>query len=447
MLLNELFEGWSQKYKRSIDCNNPKGFSQRAHCAGRQKTNEADGKNTHLDHAEELIFMHGNSGLNRVVSGFTELLKSITKGEGGEVSVTTKWDGSPAIFAGTDPEDGKFFVGTKGVFAKGAKLNKSPEDIERNHPDTVKNGEPVSKQGLRDKLYASLRSFQNLNIPGVIQGDLLFTRGDLKRVRVNGKPHIAFKPNTITYVVPADSDLAKRMQNADIGIVWHTSYEGATLPDMTAKFGFDSDVLQPDPKVWYTDARIKDVSGQVQMSKEDAGAIAAAIQDLKSTAIDDKAFKELNDSLPFDLIVELKAHANTPIRSGKALEADPKKFAQNFVKRLQDQTATAISKLKSGPEGSAAQKRMERLKHIESVLGQNMSVIENMYTAYLKTESVKMMFQKHMKSIRAMDSFIQQPDGSFRVTDPEGFVVVDRTGNAMKIVDRLEFSATNFIKD
>ena len=29
--------GWSQKYKKSIDCNNPKGFSQKAHCAGRKK--------------------------------------------------------------------------------------------------------------------------------------------------------------------------------------------------------------------------------------------------------------------------------------------------------------------------------------------------------------------------------------------------------------------------
>ena len=29
--------GWSKKYKRSIDCNNPKGFSQKAHCAGRKK--------------------------------------------------------------------------------------------------------------------------------------------------------------------------------------------------------------------------------------------------------------------------------------------------------------------------------------------------------------------------------------------------------------------------
>jgi hypothetical protein len=44
-----LEEKWSQKYKRSINCNNPKGFSQKAHCQGRKKNedieeNFADGK-------------------------------------------------------------------------------------------------------------------------------------------------------------------------------------------------------------------------------------------------------------------------------------------------------------------------------------------------------------------------------------------------------------------
>ena len=33
-------EAWSEKYKKSIDCNNPKGFSQKAHCAGKKKNNE-----------------------------------------------------------------------------------------------------------------------------------------------------------------------------------------------------------------------------------------------------------------------------------------------------------------------------------------------------------------------------------------------------------------------
>ena len=35
--LNSIDEKWTKKYKKSINCSNPKGFSQKAHCAGRRK--------------------------------------------------------------------------------------------------------------------------------------------------------------------------------------------------------------------------------------------------------------------------------------------------------------------------------------------------------------------------------------------------------------------------
>ena len=354
---------------------------------------------------------------------------------------------SPAIFTGIDPTDGRFFVGTKGVFAKNAKLNKSPVDIEQNHPDVQRGDETVSKEGLRDKLNAALANLKDLGISGIVQGDLLFTRDDLRTVTIDGEQYIAFKPNTITYVVPADSDLAKKMQAAEIGIVFHTSYSGDSIENMTASFGFDSSNLKPSPRVWFTDARIRDVSGQVQLDQNSADAIRSALVDLKNTPIDSAAFNRLNDQLPFDLIAELKAHANTPIRSGAALEQDPKRFATDFVSRTKNKFETAVSKLKTGAEGAAGQRKLQQLASILDLLNQNLTVIANMYSAYLKAESVKMMFQRKMRNIRALDSFIEQPDGSFRVTDPEGFVIVDRMGNAMKIVDRLEFSAANFLKD
>jgi len=122
----------------------------------------SEAKNTHLDHAEELIFMYGQDGLNRVVSTYSKLLSTLD-GDGGGDAITTKWDGAPAIFAGVDPEDGEFFVGTKGVFAKSPKLNKKPADIEKNHADVTKNGEEISKKGLRDKLYASLEHLKMIN--------------------------------------------------------------------------------------------------------------------------------------------------------------------------------------------------------------------------------------------------------------------------------------------
>jgi hypothetical protein len=354
---------------------------------------------------------------------------------------------SPAVFTGIDPTDGRFFVGTKGVFAKNAKLNKSPVDIEQNHPDVQRGDETVSKEGLRDKLNAALANLKDLGISGIVQGDLLFTRDDLRTVTIDGDQYIAFKPNTITYVVPADSDLAKTMQAAEIGIVFHTSYSGDSIENMTASFGFDSSNLKPSPRVWFTDARIRDVSGQVQLDQNSADAIRRALVDLKNTPIDSAAFNRLNQQLPFDLIAELKAHANTPIRSGAALEQDPKRFASDFVSRTKNKFETAVSKLKTGAEGAAGQRKLQQLASILDLLNQNLTVIANMYSAYLKAESVKMMFQRKMRNIRALDSFIEQPDGSFRVTDPEGFVIVDRMGNAMKIVDRLEFSAANFLKD
>lgn len=244
----------------------------------------SEAKNTHLDHAEELIFMYGQDGLNRVVSTYSKLLSTLD-GDGGGDAITTKWDGAPAIFAGVDPEDGEFFVGTKGVFAKSPKLNKKPADIEKNHADVTKNGEEISKKGLRDKLYASLEHLKTLGISDVVQGDLLFTRDDLKEVKIEGKKYIAFKPNTITYVVPVDSDIAREMLSSELGVVFHTNYTGDTLSDMSARFGYDASNLNKSSKVWYTDARIKDVSGQVNLSKSEISAIKTGINELSSLSI------------------------------------------------------------------------------------------------------------------------------------------------------------------
>lgn len=418
-----------------------KGFHQRMKSLSDAKLEED--KNTHLDHAEELVFNQGTEGIKRIVSTFSQLLGTIDGGQSGD-SITTKWDGSPAIFAGKDPEDGQFFVGTKGVFAKTPKLNKSKEDIQRNHPDTVKGGEQVDKSELRNKLYRSLEGLKDLNIEGVLQGDMLFTREDLKEVNIDGEKMLAFKPNTITYVVPANSQTAKDMKSADMGIVFHTSYAGDSIADMKASFGFDSSSLTPSSKVWFTDARIKDVSGQVQMSEKEVGAIKSALKDLSSMAVDERAFKIIDAQLPLNLKTELKAHANKPIRSGEAFQPDANKFAKDFYTKIHDTYEKAIEKLKTGREGPAGQRKVAQQQEMLQFIEDNAQSIATMYTAYLKVEAIKMMFQRKMRDIKSIDSFIEQPDGSFKVTDPEGFVIVDHLGRAMKIVDRLEFSAANF---
>ena len=48
-------EGWSEKYKKSIDCSNPKGFSQKAHCAGRKKRKQENTMNFSKKQIREMI--------------------------------------------------------------------------------------------------------------------------------------------------------------------------------------------------------------------------------------------------------------------------------------------------------------------------------------------------------------------------------------------------------
>ena len=127
-----------------------------------------------------------------------------------EVNMTVKWDGAPAIFAGQDPSDGKFFVAKKSVFNVNPKLYKSAAEI-----DADLSGD------LNAKFKVALAEFSKLGITGVIQGDLMFT--DLNTENIDGESMYTFQPNTIVYAVPVDSDLGKTMNKAKIGVVWHTT--------------------------------------------------------------------------------------------------------------------------------------------------------------------------------------------------------------------------------
>ena len=85
--------------------------------------------NKHLEHPEDSILQ----GRRVAIDAIKELV-TVTK-------LSVKWDGAPAIVFGTNPENGKFFVGTKSVFNKRKiKINYSHEDIDQNHQCCVLNG-------------------------------------------------------------------------------------------------------------------------------------------------------------------------------------------------------------------------------------------------------------------------------------------------------------------
>ncbi len=76
----------------------------------RELTEDKGGKNLHLEHLEDEIINYGIDG-GRAALNFLRSLRDMLAGASrSSVNMTVKWDGAPAIFAGVDPEDGKFFV-------------------------------------------------------------------------------------------------------------------------------------------------------------------------------------------------------------------------------------------------------------------------------------------------------------------------------------------------
>ena len=395
---------------------------------------ESEGKNTHLEHLEDNIFNRGFKGAKEAVDYLYSLHDMLEGNSKTPISMTTKWDGAPAVIAGKDPETGKFFVGTKGVFAKKPKINFTDKDIEENHP----------AEGLQDKLKIALRNLRKLNWNTVVQGDMLYTKSDLQTTTINGEDVLLFKPNTIVYAVPTDSDLAKQISNSEMGIVWHTEYTGGpTLADTQAKFGFDSSQLGNTTSVWHRDAIIKDFSGTITLTKEESSDVLSAISMANNymKSIDSDTFKWLeqgNELIGKDFLQQLKAHVNNNIRAGAFDE--PTKFAQGFVQKYIDFMQKKIDGYKTqAKQDEMTDKLVQGVKFIK----QNVPQIVAVYDLYLKIIEAKIKIVKKLETIRQLPTFKETENG-YEVTGEEGFVAVDRMGNALKLVDRLEFSRLNF---
>ena len=160
---------------------------------------DKQGKNLHLEHLEDEILNFGVGG-GRGAINFLQSLRDMLSGSSkGSVNMTVKWDGAPAIFAGVDPSDGKFFVAKKSVFNVNPKLYKTEAEID----DDLSGA-------LNSKFKIALKEFSKLGIKGVLQGDLMYT-DDMEPQTIDGVKYITFQPNTIVYAVPVNSDLGKTM--------------------------------------------------------------------------------------------------------------------------------------------------------------------------------------------------------------------------------------------
>ena len=396
-------------------------------------------KNLHLEHIEDEIFNFGTYGAREAIK-FLQSLRDMLSGESdSQVKVTVKFDGAPALFVGTDPSDGKFFVGTKGVFNKDAKLVKSVNDIEK----------LGYKGGLANKLKIAFEELQTLGIIGVLQGDMMFTKEDLSTVKVDGKQYTIFQPNTIVYAVPVGSALDDKIKKAQIGIVFHTTYTGDSLEEMGATFGADVSGLKKTPRVWYSDVDYEDYTGSVSMTKSETSDITSILSSAgkafrKVVSGDLDAFLEHQNSLPSSVIgASIKTYNNSKIRACEKV-TNTRTHAMAYPNYVKEYYETKIlPKVKS--EAGKKKKNKEKDEFIKKVKDW-LPVIKASLELHNHLVDAKMMIiNKLDKGLKKFPNTFVRTDSGYEVVNDEGYVAIDTIkGDAVKLVDRLEFSYNNF---
>lgn len=392
----------------------------------------AESKNTHLEHLEDLVFNNGYAGAMSALDYVESLRHMLAEGTGTTTQLTVKWDGSPAIICGTDPKDGRFFVGTKSVFAKAEpKVCKTTRDIEKFYGD---------QQDLAAILASALQHLKKLNIGGVIQGDLLFKEGWVESADINGERCLTFTPNTITYAVPTDSALGQQIARAKLGIIFHTSYEGESLEAMKAGYLVNIQGLNKHADVWFDDATYKDYTGIASLTPT---------ENRKITALMNTTYKTMEKigQQRFDIILtnkefarNIKPYINRTVRSG-AFAADPTTFLKDFMTYYHELMTKDIDVITS----RAAQNRLAKIKEKEQWVADNANNLLGIMATYKRIVEIKLMLLRKLQQVEGIGTFQKTNDG-YKVTTPEGFVAIGHDGGAVKLVDRLEFSRTNFLK-
>ena len=381
--------------------------------------------NTHMEHLEDLVLNNGIKGAQDALSFLESLRDSLTSNSEDAVNATVKWDGAPAIIVGR--ADNKLFVSTKSYFNKTPVMYYSPKEIDAAdlNPD------------LTDKLKRALYFLKDLSIgPNtVIQGDFLYTKDDIKKEMIDGKRYLVFHPNTIVYAVPYGTELANQIENSELGIVFHTLVSDDMKP-------FKMRWVQPLDKVWMIDAEYQDLSGSATMTKEEADDLNTQLNYSSKALkrIDTRVIKQISECK--HLLSYIKVHHNLHIRQGRDI-LSPMVYSKSLQNYLGQRVKKEINALKTE---SGQERKKLALANVISFSKLPLYRIASIFEMQMHLAKAKKIIINKLNKASKLSTFLKTNKG-FQVTGEEGYVAIDRKGNTVKLVDRLEFSYSNFNPD
>jgi len=388
-------------------------------------------KNTHMTHIEDQVIYGGVKGCRDAIMALRSIRDMLSGNAKSSTDITVKWDGAPAVFGGIDPTDGKFFVAKKGIFAKNPKVYKSHAEIDAE-----------MENDLARKMKASFDAMSQMGITnGVIQGDIMFTKEDLKKETINGEEFVTFHPNTIVYALPKNSESGKHVAKCKVGIVFHTSYSGASFEDMKASFGVDISKYKIPADAWIQSADYHDLSGKATLTKKETDALNTELSFAGKTfrKISGDTLRQLEKEPELPKMIE--TYNNSFVRA-KTEITNTKKHAEGLIKFIQDKFQKEADKRKTDKGKQAQYEKRDALLAFFSP--KNKASLVAMFELQLAIQRAKKIVINKLNDLSGINTFVKTKTG-FKVTGAEGFVAIDRMeGGAVKLVDRMEFSTNNF---
>jgi hypothetical protein len=281
-----------------------------------------------------------------------------------------------------------------------------------------------------------------MKMKGIFQGDFMFTPGDLKSETIDGEKYITFTPNTITYAVPVGSELEKTISKSKAGVIWHTTYTGDTIADLSANFNISLSNFTKQASVWFTDTTFRNVSGSASFTKAESAKFEAKLERARKEL---KLLDRKSMSLLFggtEMGANLNIYINHLTKNGKKF-AGRQQAIGGFIDFLRGRYGPMIDKLKSEKGKAKKQKVLDDL--IDTIRQRKVGgTLAHAFQWHDDVNSMKLDIVKKLETVNSIPAFIKTPTG-YKTTGPEGFVAIDTLSNsAVKLVNRLEFSRNNF---
>jgi hypothetical protein len=209
---------------------------------------------------------------------------------------------------------------------------------------------------------------------------------------------------------------------------------------MKASFGASVSSLKKTSDVWFSDANYEDKSGTVNFNKSETDQITSVL------SLAGRKFQTLNSSFmknllsKKDILLLIKTYSNVKVRAGEKI-TNTSKHVDDIIDYVNTKIQKDIDKVKTQ---ASKDKKTKYKEEIVKYLLMSKTHLKNMFDMQnLLIQSKTLVIRKLEKAKGAMGTFIRTDNG-FRVTAPEGFVAIDNSGKAVKLVDRLEFSRANF---